>query len=738
DFQNTIEDKSLRGINYQKTIQNSNDFLAYTSVSGKADRGAKVTLYLNGEKYRSKKLKEEKKYKFKQINLKKKRLNKIEVIVDNKNDKQIKREKKVLGSPKLYEMGRKELELIAGLYKEKEVDKWDGRVIGYKHNAAISKDKTFNYELLANSKENNQSQYVVSDLGLVAKTTNNILTDADWYLTRGENMWQQGGQSSLLYCFEDGYLEGEGYYIPEQFSDRLSRKSGKGLILTEDYNFNDKQNLNTEVTYNHPDVSSNKQYNLQTEVEYSQGDIWEGITSLGFQFNKNRFAYSDDIASEEYVKKNKYGLIFAHNKLGQDFRTKGKLALFNKKTNLGGNKEENHKKINIQTDIYNKPLSSVLIRNESELDGKRDFSNLTLETNSKVKFSFIKDTIIALGQKLKAESSNQEFKTSKAKYNFDLNYYVTNNDIFSVGVTNNQAQNSRDHMSYNFGLTHYGNRNKNKAKLYLERSYPRNERTNFRDDITLDLQNQLTKDLTMNLSLGQTYNNTLGEEERFASLKFTQAFGLAKGDFFTHEYKTDDYTSHVIGQVYLDENNNQILDEGEETVPDIKMAMDNLIATTDDQGRFEFEVIRPGMYKLDFNFNSLNANYTAIDKEKMVKIKKNENLKVNFGLTMNGSVAGRVFIDENANGKLDQDETAVNRVGLTLNDREQTTSTDDKGKFHLENIPLGKHSIKLNLDSLPKHLQPKKRDEFNIIVKKDKLDHRNLLIPLVYDFDEKE
>jgi hypothetical protein len=259
---------------------------------------------------------------------------------------------------------------------------------------------------------------------------------------------------------------------------------------------------------------------------------------------------------------------------------------------------------------------------------------------------------------------------------YNLDYYLNDNNMISFGFVNNQEKNSLDYTAYDLVMIHYDNQNKDKFMLHLERMYPENEKIDFANNITLDFQKKLGKDLTMDLSVGKVYNNTLGEEETFASLKFTQAFGITSGTSFTQQYEDEDYSSRVTGQVYLDENNNKLLDEGEEKLSNIKMVMNSLTDTTDEDGNFKFKVIRPGIYKLNFKLDSLSADYTPIDKEKIVKVRKNENLKVDFGLTMNGSIAGKVFRDKNSNGKLDQNEEAVNRVGLVLNQQEKTTYTD--------------------------------------------------------------
>ena len=140
----------------------------------------------------------------------------------------------------------------------------------------------------------------------------------------------------------------------------------------------------------------------------------------------------------------------------------------------------------------------------------------------------------------------------------------------------------------------------------------------------------------------------------------------------------------------------------------------------------------PGIYTLNFDFNSLDADYTPVTKEKVIRVKKNENMAFNYGLTMNGSVSGMVFIDKNANGKKDGDEEPLQWIGFTLN--EKTIYTDKRGEFYFENIPLGEHSLTIIKESLPKGMVSKVGNSFKVKIRKEDLDVRDIFIPLVYNF----
>jgi hypothetical protein len=104
----------------------------------------------------------------------------------------------------------------------------------------------------------------------------------------------------------------------------------------------------------------------------------------------------------------------------------------------------------------------------------------------------------------------------------------------------------------------------------------------------------------------------------------------------------------------------------------------------------------------------------------------------NFGLTINGTVSGNVFIDENVNGSKDENEEYLMWAGLELSGLNRKDYTDQRGEFYFQNVPLGYHQLLLLEESLPKGTKPLNGFEHEIYITEDQLDHHGIDIPIVY------
>jgi hypothetical protein len=80
----------------------------------------------------------------------------------------------------------------------------------------------------------------------------------------------------------------------------------------------------------------------------------------------------------------------------------------------------------------------------------------------------------------------------------------------------------------------------------------------------------------------------------------------------------------------------------------------------------------------------------------------NEFASATMGVTVMrpvGSVAGRVFVDENENGIWDEGERGVASAIVTLNGLRKTT-TDDLGRFEFASVPVGPNEVSLDAETV--------------------------------------
>gem|GEM_PF-5029717 len=161
----------------------------------------------------------------------------------------------------------------------------------------------------------------------------------------------------------------------------------------------------------------------------------------------------------------------------------------------------------------------------------------------------------------------------------------------------------------------------------------------------------------------------------------------------------------ISGRVFLDENANGIMDEGEKGIPGIEVAIDKIALTvTDGQGRFIFHRISPGIRRIRINVYTLPIKYRAINDDMMLTVTAGSIQSINLGLEIVGSVSGRVYIDKNRNGLYDEKDQPQRGVKVCSSDGRHSTVTGQNGDYYLLLTP-GTYRLELDTSSLPDDLQ---------------------------------
>ncbi|WP_097017090.1 hypothetical protein [Orenia metallireducens] len=732
-----IGDKSLRGLYYRNSDKKMSRVLAYTSITGKAEEGDVVTLYVNEEKYNYLKVLSDNLYTFEHIYLKKNKINTLKVVIEKPNGEQIERVKRVAASPKIYEEGTRNFEFAIASYKEDDHDDWEGKMIGWRKDIALSENISVNWEAIVREDYNYGEKLLSSsDLGIAFRMGKNMVMDLDWYLLGNKSNFEQGGVSSLLYCLDSGYVEGTYFYLPDKVNEEIYDNTGKGVKLISVWDFSSEWSVNSLLTCYYPNLFTDLEKNRKAEISFEHQKNWRSLTKITLSAEQEDSIDQDFSDDKKIVVKDIYRLTVGKSKTSDGFRGDGELSIFDKKISFD-DKEISYNKLKLRTDFYKKISDSLVITNSIEGSGKLydsqgRFIDVEAQTESKLKLSPNDKLSCSIRHSLEGEKKFDSFKKASEELKFNTHYYINSDNIIDLGITNNSSVNSLDYRSYSLGITRFFEDGAGEVSLDIERLIPKELDRRQRDNIQLDIKKRLESKREIKFSVGKVYDIVNQISEYFAKISITHAFGFAKGNKFNQEFKDNNHISSVVGHVYLDENNNKKMDEGEKRLSGIDMILDNLRATTFEDGQFIFNLTMPGIYTLNFDFNSLDADYTPVTKEKVIRVKKNENMAFNYGLTMNGSVSGMVFIDKNANGKKDGDEEPLQWIGFTLN--EKTIYTDKRGEFYFENIPLGEHSLTIIKESLPKGMVSKVGNSFKVKIRKEDLDVRDIFIPLVYNF----
>jgi hypothetical protein len=193
-------------------------------------------------------------------------------------------------------------------------------------------------------------------------------------------------------------------------------------------------------------------------------------------------------------------------------------------------------------------------------------------------------------------------------------------------------------------------------------------------------------------------------------------------------YRLGDY-------VWIDQNRNGLQDAGEPAVPDVTVTLrkaDNTVVgapiKTDANGKYLFDKLPDGSYKVcfdlaampaavaDFQATQTNAGDDGKDSDAdpatgctepvTLDVNSQENLTLDLGLVSPLNRLGDfVWVDTNKNGLQDADEPVVPGVSVVAKNADGaevgSDTTDDTGKYFIENLPDGTYTVCFGLKALP-------------------------------------
>ncbi|WP_330277207.1 hypothetical protein OG205_16925 [Lentzea sp. NBC_00516] len=173
--------------------------------------------------------------------------------------------------------------------------------------------------------------------------------------------------------------------------------------------------------------------------------------------------------------------------------------------------------------------------------------------------------------------------------------------------------------------------------------------------------------------------------------------------------------------VWVDTNRNGVQDGGEPGVPGVTVKVGDQTTTTDDQGKYLFDNLSDGTYKVCFDIANMPAPYQqylvtrpnaggddtkdsdagadGCTPETSLGSAKREDLTLDLGIRPPNKLGDTVWIDTNKNGVQDPDEPGVPRVTVKVGDK--TTTTNDQGKYEFPNLPDGKYKVCFDIANMP-------------------------------------
>lgn len=157
----------------------------------------------------------------------------------------------------------------------------------------------------------------------------------------------------------------------------------------------------------------------------------------------------------------------------------------------------------------------------------------------------------------------------------------------------------------------------------------------------------------------------------------------------------------VVGTVFVDKNGNGVRDPDEPTVPGAPVRVGGLLVRTDANGEYQASLMATPGLAVGLDQRSLPIQYTVPPGFDAVPVRVGGGARVQIDLPVRvmGSVRGRVFVDENRNGKPDPGEQGLSGVVLTMGDVARGAWQD--GRYAFDGLPPGTVTVRLDPSSLP-------------------------------------
>jgi hypothetical protein len=166
-----------------------------------------------------------------------------------------------------------------------------------------------------------------------------------------------------------------------------------------------------------------------------------------------------------------------------------------------------------------------------------------------------------------------------------------------------------------------------------------------------------------------------------------------------------DPVAEIEGIVFKDYDSNGIQGEGEVGIEGVVVNVGRKTVTTNRKGIYRARQ-RAKKVNVGLDLSTIPAGYVlSSDPSKDITIEHLTKMKIDFGLTIHSGIYGVVYFDKNSNNFIDADETLVPRVIVTLDGKDRYISNYE-GAYFIENVSPGKHTLQLDVNSIPQEYLP--------------------------------
>jgi len=748
-FQETIGSNEMQGLYFSLPDRLTYKLIPYTSVVVEAEKGDEIIIYLNGNLVKKQNAKKNEELTFKNIELRARYLNKIEVVRIKESGDEEREINYIAGSRDILNPGVREVELLAGRYKDDSYsgEGWEGYFGAIRSNYSLTKNLSAHTETAIYNEEESTTSILEGEIlssitGLSLRVSDAAVINLDWLVAGQFDNLESGAQAKLLYSLLKGYIEGVYLYIPPETAEYMQKEEGEDISLSF------KLDLTNNLSIN-PTVGQNKTLENRTDdTDYYNFRIiyepsWRNYNALSLYYEENTEGYFYYIDENRDIfpflrDKIRSGVRIENKLYGKTFRISNDLSYYNNEYSSDLFPNYDNQDYSAEIFLYKRLNNNLLLSLNYDGEQQRDEDGIIFydrEYDSQIRLSFSNRASLTLESRRSEEESEDDNNVLENRIDEEtklrLDYYFNREFLLTGEIKDYHSEFLPDYQSVSLSGNYYYPDNPGYIRLSGEYIVPDDGEPGISFSAAYDLIRDDESEIK--IEIGRDYSDFINDGyEDYATISYSHAISFINGEQRKSRFTDFEPRPIVAGYAYLDENYNGIMDKGEKRLNDIPMRLGNMLSVSDEDGFFIFKPYFNDVYFLNFDYRNLIADYTPVTEEILVRVKDNQNIMQNFGLTINGTVSGNVFIDENVNGSKDENEEYLMWAGLELSGLNRKDYTDQRGEFYFQNVPLGYHQLLLLEESLPKGTKPLNGFEHEIYITEDQLDHHGIDIPIVY------
>lgn len=733
----TLGRNKIRGLYIQDPHRQVSKSKAYTSLKGKAEEGSSVYLYVNNEL-----LDEdyiylgEKEYHFTNIPLKVNRLNLLRVKINKPGGETQEIIKKIASSLTIYEEGTGQDFLVLGVNRDRPGEKMLGGEL--KH--SLSANSSLSWELGAKKKEDNPGQ-MGSILKLTGRQENKpVVLSLNWLSAKEMEITEHGATATLHYTMQNGHIRAAHSHIRPELTGNLKVTPGQVSTLGLQYDLNSSQQINTEM-------KTGSSLAGMEIYEFNEGNLSfhhrpDSRNDCSLTLSGGEKTESIETPENEKRDINWMGAILKGKTHRETFGLGGKIGYRTSAITIHSSEKTVHQKdISLASNASSRLNKRLNVGGNLEVDGL--LLGKTLEAGSftgdlRARWKPANNTYVNFSTLIEGEMSKENDllrqEEKKRENELNISYFDIDNLVLTGEVKNTWLNiPGEEYLTYSAGLSHQKKEGTHTTNLNLSYIAPAGERKTAQEKVEFSHNRTLSPGLENSIKISRDYIS-LYEEKPVYKLSFglARSLGFAGDSTTGQKYSPQDHNSYIGGLVFLDSNGSGKREEGEPLLEDIDIFREGVRTSTDDKGYFIFENVQPGLYEVGIDIRNLPADYDPLSQSKLVQIKENENIFLEFGLTINGALTGEIFLDKENTGKRNPEDIPLSWVELEIMELERTIYSRSDGSFYLENIPLGYYTLRVKEKTLPGGTKVTGGNEIIIEITPENLFLKNINIPVIY------